>query len=111
MVILLGDRFIDDKLLKLEKELDHPAMMQRLKGKPYEYGKDEILKTLETMLQSASFEFEERSAVYQALQHTKQGKADFSDYLIGAIARQVGCDETATFDRRLKDEKGFYCLG
>lgn len=34
------------------------------------------------MLQSPAFEFENRSAVYQAVQRTKQGQADFSDYLI-----------------------------
>ena len=52
-----------------------------LRGEPYNYGKDEILTTLDTMLQTAIFEFENRSAVYQALQRTRQGKGDFSDYL------------------------------
>ncbi len=81
-----------------------------LKGKPYQYSKNEILKTLEAMLQSPTFEFENHSVVYQALQRTKQGRADFSDYLIGAIALQAGSRETATFDRKLKDEKGFHCF-
>jgi predicted nucleic-acid-binding protein len=48
--------------------------------------------------------------VYQALQRTKQGKGDFSDYLIGAICYQAGCDKTATFDRKLKTESGFDLL-
>lgn len=81
-----------------------------LRGEPYKFGKDEILKTLETMLQSSVFEFENRSAVYQALQRTKQGGADFSDYLIGAIAQGTGCEKTVTFDHKLKGEKGFHCL-
>jgi predicted nucleic-acid-binding protein len=81
-----------------------------LKGSPYKYSKSEILSTLEAMLHTATFEFEDRSVVYQALQRTKQGRADFSDYLIGAIAHQVGCSETATFDRKLEGEKGFNCL-
>ncbi len=85
-------------------------MVWVLRGEPYQYKKDEILKTLETMLQSPTFEFENRSAVYQALQRAKQGRADFSDYLIGAVALQAGSCETATFDRKLKDEKGFRCL-
>jgi len=67
---------------------------------------DEILNALEAMLQSAIFEFENRSAVYQALQRA-QGTWRFSDYLIGAIAHQVGCKETATFDRKLQGEKWF----
>lgn len=81
-----------------------------LKGKPYQFGKDEILKAVEAMLQSTTFEFENRSAVYQALQRTRQGSGDFSDYLIGAIARQHDCLETATFDRKLTGEKGFKFL-
>jgi predicted nucleic-acid-binding protein len=73
-------------------------MVWVLQGNPYKYGKTEILSTLETMLHAPTLEFENRSAVYQALQKTKQGRADFSDYLIGAIARQSGCTETATLD-------------
>ncbi|MCU0536095.1 MAG: type II toxin-antitoxin system VapC family toxin [Hydrococcus sp. Prado102] len=82
-----------------------------LRGKPYHFNKDEILTTLETMLQSPIFEFENRSVVYQALQRTKQGRADFSDYLIGALAHQAGCSQTVTFDRKLREEQGFHCLG
>lgn len=81
-----------------------------LKGEAYQYTKDDIIKTLEAMLSCENFEFENRSAFYQALQRTKQGRADFSDYLIGAISIQSGASNTMTFDRKLKDEKGFQCL-
>jgi predicted nucleic-acid-binding protein len=81
-----------------------------LRGRPYQFGKDEIITTLEMMVQSSGFEFENRSVVYQALQRTKQGRADFSDYLLGAIARQIGCTETVTFDQKLRGEQGFHCL-
>ncbi|NEP45179.1 MAG: type II toxin-antitoxin system VapC family toxin, partial [Okeania sp. SIO2H7] len=81
-----------------------------LRGQPYKFSKDEIINTLETMLQSSVFEFENPSAVYQAIERTKNGRADFSDYLIGAIARQRGCSETLTFDRKLRGERGFNCL-
>ena len=81
-----------------------------LRGKPYKFSREEILSTLEMMLQSPAFEFENRSVVYQALQRAKQGRADFSDYLIGAITQQAGCQETVTFDRKLKGERGFRCL-
>lgn len=53
------------------------------------------------------FELENRSVVYQALQRFQQGSADFSDYLIGVIAQDCGCSSTATFDRKLRSEKGF----
>lgn len=81
-----------------------------LKRQPYQFSKEQILGVLEMMLQSSGFEFENRSIIYQALQRTRQGSADFSDYLIGAIAQQAGCDETVTFDRKLRREKGFRCL-
>lgn len=81
-----------------------------LRGRNYGFGKDEIINTLEAMLHSSVFEFESRSIVYQALQRYKQGLADFSDYLIGAIASQAGCTETVSFDSKLKEEKGFRCL-
>jgi predicted nucleic-acid-binding protein len=81
-----------------------------LRGTAYSFQKDEIINVLEAMLHSAAFEFENRSTVDQALQRYKQGKADFSDYLIGAIAQQAGCTETWSFDSKLKDEKGFQCL-
>ncbi len=81
-----------------------------LRGNPYKFSKDEILNALEMMLQSAVFQFENRSAVYQALQRAKQGRGDFSDYLIGAIAQQAGCQETVSFDRKLQGERGFKCF-
>jgi predicted nucleic-acid-binding protein len=78
-----------------------------LRGKPYQFSKEEISNTIELMLQCSVFELENRSVVYQALQRFKQGSADFSDYLIGAIAQDSGCSSTATFDRKLRNEKGF----
>lgn len=81
-----------------------------LRGANYGFRKDDITNALEAMLHSAAFEFESRSTVDQALQRYKQGKADFSDYLIGAISRQSGCVETASFDVKLKGERGFRWL-
>ena len=81
-----------------------------LRGTNYGFRKDEIISVLESMLHSMTFEFENRSTVDQALQRYKQGKADFSDYLIGAVSRQAGCTETVSFDSKLKGEKGFRCL-
>ncbi|WP_200929955.1 PIN domain-containing protein [Nostoc piscinale] len=78
-----------------------------LRGKPYQFSREEISNAINLMLQCLTFEFENRSVIYQALQQFQQGKADFSDYLIGAIARQFQCSSTATFDRKLQNEKGF----
>jgi predicted nucleic-acid-binding protein len=81
-----------------------------LRGKPYSFSKEEISNTIDMMLQCAVFEWENRSVIYQALQRFRQGNADFSDYLIGAVAQQSGCTITATFDRKLRGEKGFDCV-
>lgn len=81
-----------------------------LRGASYRFRKDEIISVLEAMLHSAAFEFENRSTIDQALQRYKQGKADFSDYLIEAVSRQAGCVETVSFDSKLKGEKGFHLL-
>lgn len=59
------------------------------------------------MLQTPTFKVENRSVTYQVLQRTKQGKADFSDYLIGVIATHAGSQETVTFDCKLKGQSGF----
>jgi predicted nucleic-acid-binding protein len=89
-----------------------------LHGKPYEFSREEIGKTIEMMLQCTVFELENCSVVYQALHRFQQGRADFSDYLIGATlqrsryanAQQLGCSKTVTFDGNLKDDKGFKLL-
>ncbi|MDJ0799995.1 MAG: hypothetical protein QNJ51_24840 [Calothrix sp. MO_167.B12] len=75
-----------------------------LRGKPYQFSKEEISNTIELILQCPVFELENRSVVYQALQRFKQGRADFSDYLIGAVAQQSGCSSTETFDRKLRSD-------
>ncbi len=81
-----------------------------LTGKPYRYSPAEIMRTLELMLQSPKFEFENKSVIYQAINLTKQGKADFADYLIGAVNHYHKCDRTVTFDRQLKSAKRFEIL-
>jgi predicted nucleic-acid-binding protein len=81
-----------------------------LRGRPYQFSKEEISNTIELMLQCSMFELENRSVVYQALQRFKQGRADFSDYLIGAISQHSGCTSIVTFDKKLNREKGFNLL-
>ena len=81
-----------------------------LKSQADRFSKDKIINILEMMLQSTVFELENSSVLYEAIELTKQGSADFSDYLIGVIARRTGCVETVTFDRKLRGEVGFNCF-
>jgi predicted nucleic-acid-binding protein len=48
--------------------------------------------------------------VRRSLELYREGKANFSDYLIGEISRQAGCRDTVTFDRALKGAPGFTLL-
>lgn len=107
----IADRLIQEQQPCLVTNIALCEMVWVLKGKAYGYSVSEMLKAIEAMLQSPAFEFEHRSCVYQALQRTRGGKADFSDYLIGAVSQHLGAAETVTFDRKLKSERGFGMLG
>ena len=81
-----------------------------LSGKSYQYSLTEILDTLELILQSDKFEFTNRTVIYQAIKLTRLGKADFADYLIGAVNHNYQCSKTVTFDQKLTGEKWYQVL-
>ncbi|WP_017324251.1 PIN domain-containing protein [Synechococcus sp. PCC 7336] len=76
-------------------------------SRAYGLSREEIVEALENILSGSQFEFEDRGTLLLALQQMKAGRADFADYLIGAVNEQAGCDETATFDRKLKGAEKF----
>ncbi len=53
------------------------------------------------------FTFADRTAVGAAVASYERGKADFSDYLIGATAASAGASTTFTFDRGLRKSEDF----
>lgn len=67
----------------------------------YHFGKPDILRTLTRVIDTAQFSIDDAEACREALAEYAEGPADFSDYLIGARNRRVGCSATATFDRKL----------
>jgi predicted nucleic-acid-binding protein len=81
-----------------------------LRGKPYKYSQSEILRIIELLLQSSKLEFANRTIIYQALKFNRTGKADFANYLIGAVNHHHECKITVTFDRKLIGEKSFRVL-
>lgn len=85
-------------------------MVWVLRGKPYKYPQSEILKIIELLLQSSKLEFVNRTVIYQALKLNKLGKADFADYLIGAVNHFHECSTTVTFAQKLKDDKWYQLL-
>jgi predicted nucleic-acid-binding protein len=76
----------------------------------YRISRDELLTTLEQILRTSHFDFEDKAIAWKSFQQFQQGKADFSDYLIGRVNKQAGCTETVTFDRKLKNTEGFHLL-
>ena len=85
-------------------------MVWVLRGKPYKYPQSEVLEIIELLLQSSKLEFADRTVIYQALKLNKLGKADFADYLIGAVNHFHECSTTVTFDRKLRDDKWYRVL-
>lgn len=76
----------------------------------YEYSKEEITHVLEKILMTRQFEIEMKDIVRQAVHDYKNGKGDIADYLIGRINHVRGCENTATFDRNLRNNSNFDVL-
>jgi predicted nucleic-acid-binding protein len=77
----------------------------------YRVGRAEILAAFESLLSHQDlFSFEDPDAIRKALDGYRQGKADFSDFLIGAKAQARGARTTFTFDRALARQQGFSIL-
>ena len=69
-----------------------------------------VVQTLRRLLDGTEFTFTNRAAVNAALESYARGKAEFSDYLIGAAATAAGATTTCTFDRDLRGHADFTLL-
>jgi predicted nucleic-acid-binding protein len=76
----------------------------------YNRPKEHIISILENILAADLFVVERDDLVRRSLEEYREGKGDFSDYLIGNIARDAGCSEIVTFDRMLSGARGFKVL-
>ncbi len=76
----------------------------------FRLAKSEVIEIIERIVVSDIFVIERKAMIQGALGSYRQGRADFSDYLIGEIARCAGCRDTVTFDRALKGSHGFTLL-
>lgn len=82
-----------------------------LRGARYRHGSETVATTLERLLAAPAIEIQERDAVQRALRDFQGGPGDFADYLIGHLAREAGCSDTVTFDRRLAESHLFAVFG
>jgi predicted nucleic-acid-binding protein len=65
----------------------------------YGYGRDSISAVLRGLLTSQELQAQQSDLAWQALALFEDGKADFSDYLIGLIHHHIeGAEITYTFD-------------
>ena len=76
----------------------------------YEVSKNDLLQTLDRLLATTQFAIGHKDLVRQAVEAYRSGRADFADYIIGAMSREAGCTTTATFDRRLRNDVRFQVL-
>ena len=67
----------------------------------YELGKGSLLSLFRAALAARELTFEDEPAVEEALFHWKESACGFSDCLIAAHNRQLGCRVTATFDAKV----------
>lgn len=73
----------------------------------YRVNRVTIAMTIEGILDTTSFSFDDRDRLRRALAEYRGGSGDFADYLIGLRNLAAGCDRTVTFDRSLHDSRSF----
>ena len=76
----------------------------------YGRNKFQIVEILDGILSRQLFRVDQEPLARIAVDRYRDGKANFSDYLIGAIAADAGCRDTVSFDRDLKGAAGFTIL-
>jgi predicted nucleic-acid-binding protein len=64
----------------------------------YGFGREALLNIFRALLEARELSFEDEPALEEALFHWKDSACGFSDCLITAHNRQLGCRATATFD-------------
>ena len=68
-------------------------------GRGYKQPKEKLVEVLSTILGIDNLEIEHRDLVRGALGDYRDGKADFSDYLLARIGKDAGACGTYSFDQ------------
>jgi predicted nucleic-acid-binding protein len=76
----------------------------------YEQPKSALVAALKSLLAQPAFQFENRNALEQAVASFSSGNAGFSDCLIAAKLAALGCDFSATFDKKMRALPGIKVL-
>ena len=97
-----------DLLLGLEKA-HHSAYLSTVTlcetvwvlARAYKIERAQIVGMFEKLLDTSLFVIEDKDAVREAVDLYRDGKGDFSDFLVGVRSRNAGCAVMATFDAAL----------
>lgn len=73
----------------------------------YAIPKNHIIETISGLLDATDIQFEDESAIEEALFMWKDTTADFADCLIGTKNRRMGCRTMASFDVKASKLSGF----
>jgi predicted nucleic-acid-binding protein len=76
----------------------------------YRVGKSGIISTLDKILSTARFTFEDRELLRNAVDDYRRGNGDLADYILGRRNMREGCDHTVTLDRALANTSTFNTL-
>lgn len=66
----------------------------------YDIDREKIARTFRALLETRQLWIERADLVVRALRRYSENAADFSDALIVELARDQGCSETVSFDRK-----------
>ncbi|OLB12986.1 MAG: hypothetical protein AUH10_07300 [Gammaproteobacteria bacterium 13_2_20CM_66_19] len=80
---------------------------ERVLRSRYNVAKTEIVAALSALLDALELEFEDEPSVEEAVFIWKDSATEFTDCLINARHRALGCRATATFDVRASELFGF----
>lgn len=78
--------------------------------KVYALPKDKVVAILRGLLAQSDISIVPDEPAQRALAAWEQGAAEFSDYLIAEINREIGCEFTVTFDRAAAKADAFKLL-
>lgn len=77
------------------------AELEWVLGSVYSVPREEIASSIQSLLTTEPFRLESPETVQSSLDEYRRGSGDFSDYLLGCRALELGAETTLTFDRKL----------
>ena len=105
---LAQQRAVVERLEKAESAGDsllvHPLVLVELSwvlAAAYRYERHQVADAMIALVETPALLISDKAEVVEAAESYRKGPADFSDYLLLALARAGGAGTLLTFDRRL----------